>query len=388
MTHWPHRVTVVERRGSVLTLLAVALVALIGFTVLAVDIGLVATERAQAQVAADAAAFAALQELDNEAQVVAEAQEYAALNYPTAGSDLQVTAEVGVWDEDAKQFTVQSGNGIPNAVQVTVRRESSPMLFAQLFGNSSVEISATAIAVDEVDELSTSGIVAGNRAVVLQNVVQDNFIVYGRNGVRYSRNPTLLNGSLAGALDETFVDGPRSLIGFIFEARIEPVLADNSARIVDDLINEVNLPPQIQDVEHIPSGETLPADLENGTAYVLEDDLTIEQVYEVSDVIIASRGNILWGPNGGIRNTGDATDGVAIGVIALGNIQLGQGAIADGVELIALNDVRLLHGIITFSGTVQGGGLVAIGPENTIRGTTFKGSVSVSGFAGRSALAR
>ncbi len=53
-----------SRRGSVLPLMAVRLVALVGFVALAVDVGLLTLARTQAQNAADAAAASGARSLD------------------------------------------------------------------------------------------------------------------------------------------------------------------------------------------------------------------------------------------------------------------------------------------------------------------------------------
>src|SRR5436305_4514875 len=99
-----------RRDGAVLPLVAICLVALLGFVALAVDVGMMAVARTQAQSAADVAALAGARTLDgksannNKAAAEAEAVEAATSNYILAAqiTSAQVTtATAGVYRYDA-----------------------------------------------------------------------------------------------------------------------------------------------------------------------------------------------------------------------------------------------------------------------------------------------
>jgi Flp pilus assembly protein TadG len=115
-----------EESGVVLVLVAILLTVLLAFAALAIDLGSLDQAQKQAQAAADAGALAAADDLEVSANsVTSDAQTYAAKNYP--GSTSTVTT--------------------PNArtVQVTVNKTVATPL-ANIFGNSSSKVSATATA--------------------------------------------------------------------------------------------------------------------------------------------------------------------------------------------------------------------------------------------------
>lgn len=376
------------RLGAMLYLVAISLLVVIWFVILAVDIGLIAAERTQAQLAADAAAVAAIQSLSNPSMMVNQAIKYAQLNYATSGGNLAVNAERGFWNDETKVFNQSGEDEIINAVRVTVTRVSMPLLFGRVMGYATKDITASAVAVDRPKIESKSGIISGNRIFIQNDVIQDDFIVYGRNDVRYGQNVSFLNGSAVGALSKLNIRGDRSLAEFSFQARIQPVLANNVGMIVDNLINGIDLPDQIMKVEYFPVETNLPDELLPGTAYVFENSITINKDYSTSNVIIASRENISWGPDGRIRNVSNPADGLAIGIFAVVDILLVDGAIAEGVALVGGDDVRILFGVKSFIGSVQAVNLAAVGTGVRLQGTEFSEPISFPGFSGASALVR
>ena len=140
-----------RRRGTVLVLSAVLIAILVAFVALAVDVGYIMYVRNQLQNAADAGALAGAGVLRDDASVVAStAESFAELNAVAASnadvrpSDIQV----GHWDNLSRVFSTA---GEPNAVRVTCRldeaRGNSPALFfARVFGNSTINLNATAVA--------------------------------------------------------------------------------------------------------------------------------------------------------------------------------------------------------------------------------------------------
>jgi hypothetical protein len=121
-----------QRRGTILPLVAIALVGLFGFVALAVDIGMVAVARTQCQNAADAAAMAGARTLtgdpsaNNDAgaavnNAYAAAMANSILSQPVTAP--QVVVEVGTYAYDS---TSQSFPSPPFSNLVTVAAGSSP----------------------------------------------------------------------------------------------------------------------------------------------------------------------------------------------------------------------------------------------------------------------
>jgi Flp pilus assembly protein TadG len=154
--HQPHR------RGSILPLVAVSLIALFSLVALAIDLGLVALARTQCQNAADIAAMAAVRELNgdttnnnNYTQAQPTAKTVAAANQVLSNpvDPATVTATVGyyAYNTTAKRFEANFSGTKPasenwSAVQVDVSA-TTPMFFARVFGQLSKPASATATAV-------------------------------------------------------------------------------------------------------------------------------------------------------------------------------------------------------------------------------------------------
>jgi Flp pilus assembly protein TadG len=123
--HHVHR----DESGAIAIVVAVLFAALIGCAALAVDLGYLYAERAQAQVAADAGALAAASYLpDDMAGAQTAGREYVAQNLPNA------TAVVTPGFE-----------GNPNNVEVKVRLQA-PTFFARIFGIDSAGVGASAVA--------------------------------------------------------------------------------------------------------------------------------------------------------------------------------------------------------------------------------------------------
>ena len=151
------KVATTTRRGSILPLLAISVIALCGFAALAIDLGMIMVAKAQAQNAADAAAFAAARTLTggasaNTAAAITNGQKVASTNMilnqsiPTAN----VTIVNGAYHYDpaTQTFSPQFPPVAPdnyNLSQATVTMTSGTA-FARVFSISAFNVRATAIA--------------------------------------------------------------------------------------------------------------------------------------------------------------------------------------------------------------------------------------------------
>ncbi|MFO0953821.1 MAG: pilus assembly protein TadG-related protein [Isosphaeraceae bacterium] len=148
------------RVGAVTPIVAVSLVALLGFVALAVDVGMVAVARTQCQNAADMAAMAGARTLNGDSSrnynlsaVTTNVSTAAAANL-VAGQTVQssqITTSVGSYTYDYSQglfvSSIPAGNSdIPNLVQATVTGGGSHS-FARAFGFNTFSVKATATAV-------------------------------------------------------------------------------------------------------------------------------------------------------------------------------------------------------------------------------------------------
>jgi len=115
-----------RERGSVLPLVAVMMVVFLGMTSLAVDSGVLYQQQRQAQAAADAAALAGARDLPTTTTASTDAQTYAAANMPGA-------------TVPAPTFPTTS------QIKVVVSK-AVPTFFGNIFGISSANVSATAVA--------------------------------------------------------------------------------------------------------------------------------------------------------------------------------------------------------------------------------------------------
>jgi hypothetical protein len=118
-----------EESGVVLVVVAGMLVVIIGCAALAIDIGSFYKAQRRAQSAADAGALAASQDLPGGAQqATTDGSSYAGTNYP--GSTVSVATGY---------------QGVASQVKVTVKA-TTPSFFGQIFGLTSENVSATAVA--------------------------------------------------------------------------------------------------------------------------------------------------------------------------------------------------------------------------------------------------
>jgi len=150
-----------RRKGTVLILFAVMLIAVMGMLAFAIDVGVTMHHRASLQNAADASALAAADVLErgqlvNETDVRAVAQQYFALNRPEATPDVQL----GRWNPVTRDFTPGTASPLAvNAVRVWVEWPYSSY-FGKVLGHETYRSRAEAIAIGGRD-------IAGPRDIVL-----------------------------------------------------------------------------------------------------------------------------------------------------------------------------------------------------------------------------
>jgi Flp pilus assembly protein TadG len=144
-------------RGSAIVYTAAALVVLIGFASLAVDVGRVHLSRGELQAAADAAARAACAELPNGTTAARNAAVSMAAANKWDGKAITLYPDkeltFGIWDQSKRTFTPATGTTTPNAVRVDLVR-GAPLMFAQAIGVRSFQVGAH----------STATVIAENHA--------------------------------------------------------------------------------------------------------------------------------------------------------------------------------------------------------------------------------
>ncbi|HTV49429.1 MAG TPA: TadG family pilus assembly protein [Phycisphaerae bacterium] len=138
-------------RGTSLILASILGLSTLSLTGLGMDASWIYTTKSQLQNVADAAALAGAQGLEEDTPYALAQAQATALNNVMDGAPIQLeTSDVvfGTWNGNT--FTPGSAN--PNAVQVSARRYANspngalPLFFSGLFGVSSINVSATAIA--------------------------------------------------------------------------------------------------------------------------------------------------------------------------------------------------------------------------------------------------
>lgn len=158
-----HKTRRYQRRAAIAAQVAICCTMILGVGALAIDLGAMYTTQTELQVAADAAALAAAAQLvggdsgDPETLAV-EAADHFASRHPAWGEFLSVGAEDvefgrAYYDPVSEKFTFTPGGDNYDAVRVTVHRDEGssagpmPLIFANVFGYSSANLSARAAAV-------------------------------------------------------------------------------------------------------------------------------------------------------------------------------------------------------------------------------------------------
>lgn len=141
-------------KGAVAITVALMAPVLIGMAALAVDVAYYRSVHGQLQMAADAAALAAVQSLDSESSAISAATEFAGRNVP-ANYGVVTTpenVELGTYDADTRMFTPSDGIWIDiNAVRVTAERSPAngnelKRFLGRILGDGAVSARASAVA--------------------------------------------------------------------------------------------------------------------------------------------------------------------------------------------------------------------------------------------------
>lgn len=146
-----------RRRGAILVVSAVLLVAMFGFLSFTVDIGYITLVRTQLQNAADAAAIAGAHGLTVSPDEARDAAYEVALQNPVAGLTISIDKntdiELGQWDSDTKTFTPLSGpdETKSNACRVTITMSKAEgteiaLFFSPVIGIDDTDMEISSIA--------------------------------------------------------------------------------------------------------------------------------------------------------------------------------------------------------------------------------------------------
>ncbi len=189
-----------DRRGIMLVVVAICLIAVMAFVAFSVDLGYIVVTESELQNAADAGALSGAKEIHNGRNAaIAAAQLWASKNV-AAGVSVEVTTEdveLGVWDPDTAAFTALSptSSESPTAIRVTCRRtrergNSLPLFIAPILGTSTADLNRSAVATLEEDKC---GLIVGIDSVVVDNGDIDS---YDSALGSYAAQPQRQNGNV------------------------------------------------------------------------------------------------------------------------------------------------------------------------------------------------
>ncbi len=133
-----------NERGAVSVLVALLMIVLLGFAALAIDIGMIASERAQLQNGADAAAYAVAQKCAaNSADAACTTTSTLAASLANQNAlDARTNVKKIVLDKTGRKVTVTAG-----AQETSQAPNRLSLLFANALGISSTEVTATSSAI-------------------------------------------------------------------------------------------------------------------------------------------------------------------------------------------------------------------------------------------------
>ena len=309
-----------EDDGAILPFVAMASPIFILCLALVVDLGLGRLTANKLQVTADAAALAGAAVLPFQADVDAEAIDFAQKNYDTDNGNTQPVLNpndilIGNWNSDTRVFTT---GGVPiNAVQVTTRRDATnanrlPSVFAGIAGIDFLSISKTAIAVNGagIEFPCIGGGILSNEDVIGQSDnVWNNFCIYGDIEVGIQSDNDINEGSVFAmpdasdyyeGSDNDYFDRDEQVISDVWDL---PNL-DNVEGYID-AAQAGNLPPDIPfTINNVITTGDIDADdtLQSDTLYIVNGDVDFGSNQNVSNVAIVADGDINLGSNSTIEN--------------------------------------------------------------------------------------
>lgn len=194
-----------DRRPKAMLLVycAVMMTGLMALISLAVDWGRVQTAKTELRNATDAAARYAVSGL-SDGTAVTKAQQVAIQNYVDGStlSLLSTDVQTGTWDDTARTFTAGGSN--PNAVQVIAQRSSArgnavPLIFAQVIGKPTCDVTATSIAYQAslpYSMVALTSISMGNASLIQRTSSETGSVVVASNGSWSLSGTSLINGDI------------------------------------------------------------------------------------------------------------------------------------------------------------------------------------------------
>ena len=372
-----------KRRGSVIVIVALALVALLMFAALAIDLAVARLNGAQLQATVDAAALAGAARVTGgtELEVDTLAVNTAALNF-VGGSAYTLTADevvIGDFDFDSDTFTPAAGG---NFVEVT-STATFPTFFAGISGISDLQVTRTAVAEGGTKPINCNTFGETLSKVHGTSVTIDSYDSGGGAGAPYPGYPANDAAGLCTNGDFDIGGGPWVMgdIAAGVDAEMDPdgfTLQDagNISGEVGNLSEEIILPELVW--PDPPPSKVDPAiTLNNGDYLALGGG-----VYNYSKLTI----------NGGglLEILGDADIRIADAVSISGTFQVTAGHTdlwaysdltvnASGLVDVATSDPHALTIYVAGTGTLNGGGdfygaIISEGDLNLLGDASYYGA--------------
>jgi Flp pilus assembly protein TadG len=223
---------------------------------LALDFGNGVASKTQLQVAADAAAHAAIytRELHSPEEAKAAALQIAALNMPGGKYGNVLTTEdikFGRWNPDTQVFTVDDANA-RDAVMVAVKRHKAKgngvsTYLLGLVGFTAWDVTSETVFETYYPTCFREGFVAQDRVDMQSNGhFTSGFCIHSQNHVSVSSNNTFEPGVVVSMPDKRDIELPSS--GFTSNTGLQPALRDGSYQIrilnrIDDIIRGIETDP-------------------------------------------------------------------------------------------------------------------------------------------------
>lgn len=359
-----------NERGNILIPAALASTVMVASAGLAIDFGYFHMTLKELQVSADSSALAASAMLPDETVAEQMALDYAGQNMIVAshGNVLADTdIQFGIWDEATRTLLPAAGDA--NAVQVTTRRaevNGNPVSFAfgQIIGYLERDLSATAIAMHMPADCFQAGGTAGGKVIFGQDAGLSGFCMYGREGVTFGQDAVIENDAQIGALDlDKIIFGQGAIYpdDALITLDKEPSRSFGLEDYINDLESGAVTIPGMPNVVAV-AGSDVPDILVEGTVYIINSSVNLNKYSSATNVLIAVRGNIQFGQDANLVNTGDVDTGDAsIGVIATGDVKFVHDGVVSGVDVIAGKDIVIGQNVGGISATFTAGDNIHIG---------------------------
>lgn len=338
-----------DQKGGILILVGFISTALAVSTGIAIDYGNLYMLQKNLQVTADASALAAAAMLPDEAEAQTQALSIAGKNMVASqhGTVLVDTdVEIGEWDEVAKTFSTAGLD--KNAIRIVTKRSASngnaaDYFFGKIIGFDNIDLAAAAIAMHMPADCFAAGGTAGGKVIFGSDAGLSGFCMYGRGGVVFGADAVIENGAQVGSLslDEIrFGQNPTYPDDALIALDKHPSKSDGLEAYIDDLESGAVTIDGMTNVVVIDNGDPMPTTLVEGTIYIVNSSLNINNANNAQNVLIAVRGNIQFGSGASLVNTGDIDTGDAsIGVISTGDVKFVHDGVISGVDVIAGKDI-------------------------------------------------